>query len=60
MLKEANGELATVNISTLPENTYHKDSVMVTVFENGELLKDYTLDEVRQNENLLYKPELKV
>ena len=60
LIKEANGELATVNISALPENTYHKDSVMVTVFENGELLKDYTLDEVRQNENLLYKPELKV
>jgi nicotinamide phosphoribosyltransferase len=23
--------------------------VMVTVFENGKLLKDYTFDEVRQN-----------
>lgn len=32
---------------------------METVFENGKILKEYTLDEVRENEEKYYIPELK-
>ena len=56
LIKTAEGEYKTVSISHLPENTYHKDSVLNLVFENGKIIKEYTLDEVRNNENLLFKP----
>ena len=58
MIKNKNGEFETVNISDLPENQYHKDSVMECVFENGKILKTYTFEKVRGNEDLLYKPTL--
>ena len=56
LIKTKDGQYETVSISNLPENTYHKDSVLNLVFENGEIIKEYTLDEVRNNENLLFKP----
>ena len=56
LIKTEDGQYETVSISNLPENTYHKDSVLNLVFENGEIIKEYTLDEVRNNENLLFKP----
>ncbi len=56
LIKTNEGEYKTVNISHLPENTYHKDSVLNLVFENGKIIKEYTLEEVRNNENLLFKP----
>ena len=58
LIKNKNGEFETVNISDLPENQYHEDSVMECVFENGEILKTYTFEEVRKNESLLYNPSL--
>ena len=36
-IKNKNGEFETVNISDLPENQYHEDSVMECVFENGKI-----------------------
>lgn len=36
----------TVKIDDLPLGTYHKDSVLHTVYENGKLLIEYTLDEI--------------
>ena len=59
LIKLNNGKYESINISNLKENEYHKDSLMEVVFENGEILKDYTLDEVRENENKYYRPELK-
>lgn len=59
LIKTDNGEYKSINISYLPENTYHPSSIMEIVFENGEILKDYTLDEVRENENKYYIPQLK-
>lgn len=53
------GKYKSVNISNLENGTYHPLSILETVFENGEILKDYTLDEVRENETKYYKPELK-
>ena len=58
LIKNKNGEFETVNISDLPENQYHEDSVMECVFENGKILKTYTFEEVRKNESLLYNPSL--
>ena len=58
LIKNKNGEFETVNISDLPENQYHEDSVMECVFENGKILKTYTFEEVRKNEDLLYNPSL--
>lgn len=43
-----NGEFKTINIE---KDKPHKNSVMKTVFENGKILKEYTFDEVRNNEN---------
>lgn len=59
LIKLNNGKYESINISNLKENEYHKYSLMEVVFENGEILKDYTLDEVRENENKYYRPELK-
>jgi nicotinamide phosphoribosyltransferase len=45
LIHDANGSYATVRLAderSLP------DSAMVTVFENGEVLKEYTLDEIRR------------
>jgi nicotinamide phosphoribosyltransferase len=35
----------------LPDTASNADSQLVTVFENGELLREYTLDEIRQRIN---------
>lgn len=59
LIKNNDGKYISVNISNLPENTYHESSLMETVFENGKILKEYTLDEVRENEEKYYIPELK-
>ena len=60
LIKNKNGEFETVNISDLPENQYHEDSVMECVFENGKILKTYTFEEVRKNVdipiNVLIRP----
>ena len=58
LIKNENGEFETVNISDLPENQYHKDSVLECVFENGKILKTYTFEEVRKNEDLIHTPNL--
>lgn len=58
LIKNSKGEFETVNISHLQENNYHKNSVLETVFENGNLLKEYTLEEIRNNENLLFNPTI--
>ena len=58
LIKTDNGDYRTVNISHLKENEYHKNSVLELVYENGEIKKDYTLSEVKNNENLLFSPEL--
>ncbi|CAM3131388.1 nicotinate phosphoribosyltransferase [Streptobacillus felis] len=57
LIKKDNGELQTIKISHLDENNYHPNSVLNLVYENGELLKEYTLDEVRENSHLFYTPE---
>lgn len=59
LIKDANGEYKTVNITYLPENKYHPNSLLTTVFENGQLLVDYTLEQVIQNEDKYFVPELK-
>ncbi|RRD39729.1 nicotinate phosphoribosyltransferase [Leptotrichia sp. OH3620_COT-345] len=56
LIKTESGNYTTVNISHLKENKYHKNSVLELVYENGILKKDYTLDEVRSNEYLLFSP----
>lgn len=58
LIKTNSGDYKTVNISHLKENEYHKDSILELVYENGEVKKDYTLSEVKSNENLLFSPKL--
>jgi nicotinamide phosphoribosyltransferase len=45
LIRNKKGELETVRLE--PGQIAHKDTVMRTVFENGELLVDETLDEIR-------------
>ena len=52
LIKISDCELATVNISNLNKDEYHPDSVLKVVFENGKILKEYTLEAVRKNEKL--------
>ncbi|WP_314011218.1 nicotinate phosphoribosyltransferase [Pseudostreptobacillus hongkongensis] len=58
LIRDESGNILTVNISNLKENEYHKDSILNLVYENGEILKEYTLDEVRENENLFPIPKI--
>lgn len=58
LIIDEKGLIKTVNITELGENNYHKDSIMEVVFENGKILKDYSLEEIRQNECKYYKPHL--
>ena len=44
--------LVTVSINDLALNEYHPNSVLNLIFENGEIIKEYTFDEVKTNENL--------
>lgn len=57
LIKTKNNTIKTVNISSFPENEYHPNSILELVYENGEIKKEYSLDEVRENENLFYIPE---
>ena len=50
-----NGEFKTVNIE---KDKPHKNSIMQTVFENGKILKEYTFEEVRENEKMFPEPNL--
>ena len=52
LIRISDCELETVNISNLNKDEYHPDSVLEVVFENGKILKEYTLDEIRKNEKL--------
>ena len=36
----------------------HENSIMETVFENGKILKEYTFEEVRENEKMFPEPNL--
>lgn len=45
-LIKINNKYVTVNIDNLPLNEYHKDSVLETVFENGNILIKYTLEDI--------------
>lgn len=56
LIKTESGQLKTVKISHLPLNEYHPYTVLQTVFENGKILKEYTLEEVRNNEDCLFIP----
>ena len=38
-------------LATVPEGTDQDKSILETVFENGEILKTYTLDEIRLESN---------
>ena len=58
LIRTDDGDYRTVSISHLKENEYHSDSVLELVYENGEIKKEYSLDEVRKNESLLFTPEL--
>ncbi|VWL85134.1 nicotinate phosphoribosyltransferase [Oceanivirga miroungae] len=58
LIIDENEKIRTINITNLGENNYHKDSIMNIVFENGELLKEYSLEEIRENECKYYKPHL--
>ncbi len=42
-----NGKYETININDLPVGQYSENSELVTVFENGQIKKEYTLAEVR-------------
>lgn len=41
----------TVNISKLPIGEYHPKTLLETVYENGEVVKSYTWEEVLANDN---------
>ncbi|WP_064605325.1 nicotinate phosphoribosyltransferase [Streptobacillus moniliformis] len=57
LIKKENGELHTIKISYLDENNYHQNSILNIVYENGEIIKEYTLDEIRNNTYLFYEQE---
>lgn len=57
LIKKENGELQTIKISYLDENNYHQNSILNIVYENGEIIKEYTLDEIRNNTYLFYEQE---
>lgn len=59
LVKNKNNDFETINISGYSKDSYSKDTLLNVVFENGKILKEYTLDEIRENENKLYIPELK-
>ena len=59
LIINSKNEYESINITNLKENNYHSDTLLVTVFENGKILKEYTLDEVRENENKYFIPEFK-
>lgn len=44
-------KFVTVNISKLPLGTYHPDSLLETVYEDGKQTKQYTWEEVIANDN---------
>ena len=52
LIKISHCELKTINISHLNKDEYHPDSVLEVVFENGKIIKEYTLEEIRENEKL--------
>lgn len=56
LIIDSKNEIRTVNISNLPINEYHPNSILKIVYENGEIKHTYTLDEIRKNENLYYTP----
>lgn len=58
LIKDDKGIIRTINISNLKENEYHKNSILNLVFENGVLKKEYSLEEVRNNEKLFFFPEI--
>ena len=49
------GKFKTVNIE---KDKPHKNSIMNTVFENGKILKEYSFEEVRENEKMFPEPNL--
>ncbi|WP_156299937.1 nicotinate phosphoribosyltransferase [Streptobacillus canis] len=57
LIQKENGEIQTIKISHLDENNYHPNSILNLVYENGEILKEYTLEEVRNNANLFFTPD---
>ncbi|WP_068267562.1 nicotinate phosphoribosyltransferase [Caviibacter abscessus] len=59
LIKDNRGEYKTMNISYLDMKTYHPNTLLKTVFENGKILVDYTLQEVIDNETKFFIPELK-
>lgn len=50
LIKKDN-KFVTVNISKLPIGEYHPESLLLTVYENGSIIKDYTWDEILENDN---------
>lgn len=58
LILDKDNKIKTVNITNLGENNYHEDSILDIVFENGEILKEYSLEQVRNNEYKYYKPHL--
>ena len=49
LVKDHDGNYFTASSSTLSESYFNKlKDELVTVYENGELLVDYTLDEIRE------------
>lgn len=59
LIKDNRGNYITVNISYLDMKTYHPNTQLKTVFENGKLLIDYSLQNVIDNEDKFFIPELK-
>lgn len=56
LIKDDKGNIKTVNITALGENKYHENSILNTVYENGELIVEYTLSDIRKNEYKYYNP----
>lgn len=59
LIKDADGNYKTMNISYLDMKTYHPNTLLKTVFENGKILVDYSLQDVIDNENNYFIPKLK-
>ncbi|WP_067143395.1 nicotinate phosphoribosyltransferase [Oceanivirga salmonicida] len=57
LIKDKNGVIKTINISNLKEGTYSPNTILQTVFENGEITREYSLDEIRNNEYKYFTPE---
>ncbi len=57
LIKKENGELQTIKISYLDENNYHPNSILNIVYENGKIIKEYTLEEIKNNTYLFYTQE---